>query len=252
MSAINSCQSKNVFYNDLGALQITNQLCSCPDVRSLLASLGDQIAITIQTGSYPQIRSGFIEKKQASNEIAESVIQIPAKALKTKETLGHFIFEIFNVKNRGAMESLMNRAKNGDIDINAYAKGIEKIEFQSRDASIDLALKCNYLHQADLKDTTRDLEIHLWNKEFDCHTDKIRERWIENYQKSFCEKHPKAKSCKIKKEDLCDYYQLVNMPEDEKYYFKIDRICSRLSKLPQKVKDWWPTEISYCRLREEL
>lgn len=252
MSAINACQSKNIFYGDLGALEVTNQLCACPDVRSLLDSLGNQISITVQTGSYPQIRSGFIQKEPASKEIAESIIQIPQKALKTKETLGHFVLEIFNVKNRGELESLMNRAKNGDIDMNAYAKGVEKIEFEARDASIDLALKCEYLNQADLKDTTRDLEIHLWNKEFDCHTDKIRERWIENYQKSFCEKHPLKKSCKIKKEDLCDYYRLVQMPEDEQYYFKINRICERLFKLPQKVKDWWPTEIAYCRLPREL
>ena len=252
MPIITACQSNNIFYADPGALKVTNQLCACPDVRSLLDSLGNQIAITVHTGSYPQIRSGFIQKEQASKEIAESIIQISQKALKTKEILGHFVLEIFNVKNRGELESLMNRAKNGDIDMNAYAKGIEKIEFQSRDASIDLALKCNYLNQADLKDTTRDLEIHLWNKEFDCHTDKIRERWIENYQKSFCDKHPQTKSCKIKKEDLCDYYQLVKMPEDEKYYFKINRICERLSKLPQKVKDWWPTEIAYCRLPREL
>lgn len=249
MTALSACNNSNIFYKDPGALQIGNQFCSCPAARSLLSSFGDKISIDVRTGSYPQIRFAF--KESAPGESANE-IQIPERMLKLKDTVANFGLEIFNVKNRNELEGLWDRAQKGDVDMDEYAKEYETIEFKSRDEAIDLALTCQFLEQSSMKDITRDLEIHLWNKEFDCHTDKIRQRWLESHKDAYCGKNPKKKSCKMKPKDLCEYYQVTKMPEREKYLFRVNRICENLPNLPQKVKDWYPSEVKFCRLRDEF
>ncbi len=219
MAVVNSCKSNNIFYNDPGALQITNQFCACSTARALLASFGDKISIDVRTGPYPQLRTGFVPKENASRKGANAVIQIPEHTLKLKKIVANFVFEVFNVKNRDELEALGDRAQKGDVDMDEYAKAVETIEFKSRDESLDLSLQCQFMKQSDLKDTTRDLEIHLWNKEFDCHTDKIRQRWMQFYKEAFCQKNPRKKSCKMKPQDLCDHYQVMKLPEYERDRF---------------------------------
>lgn len=245
MTVVNSCKSNNIFYNDPGALQITNRLCACSAVRSLLASFENPIPIHVRTGSYPGIRFEIFP----SGDKAE--IQIPRQMLNSQVALQGFVFEIFNVKNQEKIKALQDRASKGDVDMNVYAKDFETIEFESKLGALDIAEQCGLL---DGKETiTKDLEIHLWNKEFDCHTDKIRERWIESYQKLYCEKNPKKKSCKTKPEDLCDYYVMKNLPKDLEWRERVIRICERLPELPQKVKDYWPTAVRSClRAKKDL
>lgn len=252
VGVVSSCGSNNIFYNDPGALQITSQLCACPTVRDLLASFGDKVSIDVKTGDSPQIRAGFVDAKNAKRPGSNAEIHFPERTVKQRETVGHATFELFNVKHRIDMESLWNRAQNGDVDMNPYATAFEKIEFKARDEALDLSLECNFITQTDMKDTTRDLLIHLWNKVFDCHTDKFKERWIQHFQKAFCQKHPEKQFCKMRVEGLCNYYEVVNMPEEKQYLFKVNRICERLHKLPQKVKDWWPAEVEYCQYRDLL
>jgi len=72
----------------------------------------------------------------------------------------------------------------------------------------------------------------LWETESNCHTDSIRKRWIDQYQKIRCAKHPKdTMSCKVKKIDLCDFSEVQRMPSILKNMFISERECRVLPKL---------------------
>jgi hypothetical protein len=170
-----------------------------------------------------------------------------------KDTILNFVLELFNAKHISQIKTVNAKSAAGLMNIESYAKAIEKIEHTSKAEAIDLLRKCKFARKKVLDEASTDLETHLWNKEFDCHTDKTRQRWIQSYAEAYCEKHPKAKSCSLQEEDFCDHYAVMRLPKHERYLLRMSRLCENLAKLPQKVKEWHAWNIqTHCESAEDL
>ena len=232
-----SCQSNNIYSLDPFAHTLVNSFCMCPSARAVLADIGNKVSISVQTADFPHHRFAFDDTSNQAD------IQIPAKNLRNTEALSNLAFEIFNAKGVPNFQKLYNRAKEGNIGIEEYSKKFEIQEFESKKGYDALIKKCVPFFKIKPEPGTPDLEFQLWNHEINCHTDKIRERWIVAFQKNYCQKHPNdLKSCKIKKQDLCDFYKLHQLPEIERKIFITQRIFEKLPFASQKIQDFYSSD----------
>jgi hypothetical protein len=250
MEIANYCQANNIFPVDMQAFSLIEKFCACPAAGSVLGDIGNTASIFVQTGDFPHHRMAY-----DMNGGSEVDIQIPAKNLKTSEALSNLVFEIFNAKGLQNFQNLMQRAGKGDMNIDEYSREFEIQEFISKQGYDRLIRECKPSFKIKPKPGTPDLETQLWNHEINCHTDKIRSRWIDMFQKIYCEKHPNdLNSCNAKKQDLCDFYELHNLPEIDQKIIHTLRICKKLPEAPQKIKDSYDDSEDLCRrvLKDEL
>lgn len=252
MSIANYCQTNNVFPVDSMANLLIKSFCSCPSVEPILDSIGSSTSIFVEIGDFPHHRIGF--DPQVENE---ATIEIPEKNLKNQEALSNLAFEIFNAKGLKQMQNIYQEAVKGDMCMEEFSRKIEAQEFLSKEGYDKLIKDCQHFFKIKPEPGKPDLDVQMWNHEINCHTDKIRSRWIQNNQKVYCQKHPEdLESCKIKQKDLCDFYKLHNMPFEKQKQIQRQRICEKLPKASSKIKEFYrdkPIE-NMCRqiLNEEL
>jgi hypothetical protein len=138
-------------------------------------------------------------------------IQIPGRNLESEEALSNLVFEIFNVQVAPNMRKMHLLAERGDISMLDYAFSVETEEFKSKEGYDALIKKCTRIFDIAPEPGKPDLETQLWNHEINCHTDKIRMRWIDFAQPQYCKKHPKDNtSCHIKNQICAIYTQFTS------------------------------------------
>ncbi len=185
-------------------------------------------------------RSELTYTKGASQK--ESEILLPVKSLKSDEAVKHLAFEIFNLKTNRA--TLLAKAEKGEMGIEEYARAFETQELEDTKAVIQLREQCSEIWNLPIDDldysrANMDLEANLFAQEIQCHTDDLRRQWIDLFKKVYCSKHPEdLHSCTAKKEDLCNFQEVMKDPNSPKAKkIIIDRTCKLYPSASQSLKN---------------
>ena len=241
MNEISSCSSDKIFGMDQNAVSLIRKFCACKEANTILQNIATQILVRV--GDFPHNRIYIPDEGQ------ELEIQIPKKMMKSEQALLSLIWEVFNAKIAPDIQSLQARAMKGHLGMNPYAKHFETLEFKSKQGADALVKTCQSVYKIEPEPGTPDIDFTLWNHEIGCHTDKIRERWIDRYQEGYCRNHPDdLESCRIKTENLCDFYALQQAPSEEQKAIYGKRTCDNLSSAPPKIKEYF--ESKYGNLNE--
>ncbi len=205
----------------------------------MIEALAAKMQVILEQGPFPNPRLIVRGDPDETARIAHILIPQESKEKKRIQVLSHLTFELFNAKNTPEFESLVKRADRGEVALAEYASSTEKIEHQAhagRNRIFSQCAKTWNLEGDPLLEKFRgkpvSFETYLFETETSCHTDSIRKRWIENYQKQRCKKYPEdTVSCTARKADLCDYSQVQAMPKARKDAFIHERTCSFFSNL---------------------
>jgi hypothetical protein len=136
--------------------------------------------------------------------------------------------------------ALQKRAAQGHLGMDKYAKLLETEEFKSKEGADELIRTCQSTYTIKPESGRPNLDFSLWNHEITCHTDKIRERWIENFQETYCKKHPNdLKSCQAKKKNLCDFYKFKSSSPSEQGAQSQKFFCEKISSAPATIRNYY-------------
>jgi|SRR5579872_7337327 len=169
-----------------------------------------------------------------------SHITLPTQSLESDEAVKHLAFELFNLNTKKS--SFLEKADKGEVGMDEFARATEIQEIEDTQGFLLLEERCSKIwdipvEASDYTLANMDLESDLFAQEIQCHTDAVRERWIGNFQKIYCKKHPEdVRSCSIKKEDLCNFQKMLKNPRAaEKVVTK--RVCELFPKAAESVKN---------------
>ncbi len=232
MIQVAACHTDNLFARGKEAISLVEQFCACPSAQKVLREISAKIVVLV--GDFPHNRISFNREME---------IQIPQKMMKTGEALPSLIWEIFNAKVVPRFQAIQGRAEQGHMGVNDYARRMETAEFQSKIGADGLVKTCDSFYRMKPAPGSPDLDFSLWNHEINCHTDKIRERWIDQYQKRYCKNHPNdRKSCQVKKKDLCDFYAFQKLSLSEQTFQVQTRTCEKLPGASSKIRDFFSSK----------
>lgn len=231
--SIPNCRTNNFFAANELAVELGEKFCKCSAARKILQNLPSNGFTFLEVGD-------FIHSHSNQNRI-----YIPNKEVKNGKALSSLAIGIFNVEKSKEFDELLDHSAEGAIGMNELAIQMERIEHQSQISQNSLMEKCSEVWNIDsetatLYSTAAQLthEESLWMQEVECHTDKIRERWIDSIQKEYCQIRPEdLESCMATKDQLCDLYQVVQMPQNEKMSFFSDRACKRITEASENIKE---------------
>ena len=244
MELSNYYKATNIYSLDTHAASLIERFVSCPYARVVLDSIGDSVSIDVATGDFPHHVLAFDLK--GSKEVS---IQIPSKKLESNEALKILVFDIFNVKGIKNIQTLYLLAEKGDMGMDEYSRKFEVEEFKSKEEYDKLIRQCEPFFEIKPEPGIPDQETQLWNREIYCHTDMIRSRWIDDFQKNYCKKKPNdLHSCNAKKEELCDLNILNNLPEIAKKIILTRRICKLFPFASKKIQaSYKQKDLANCR-----
>jgi hypothetical protein len=223
------------------AFSLAERFFSCPAAAKVLESERFIKPILIDTHNISgALCLTFLDNNYNS---LEARILIPEKNLQTTKSLDDLAFEIFNAQ--GASNSLHQQASLGNVGMDSFARQVEEIERANTQEHYELLKKCGNhwsMSPEELEKYTRDEnlhpEIHLFTQETFCHTDVYRQKWVEQFQKTYCAKHPEEKrSCDTKMTDLCSFDMVLSMPDSERNEFIRERICKLFPQAHVTVKN---------------
>lgn len=224
------------------ALELSQKFCMCPQAHEVLKDLPGLTEVIVDEEG-PQITTKGSSEKAIPHWVK---ISIPTNIINSDYAIYALASEIFNAKNSPRFHQLTIKGITGEIDVDAYALAVEKEEWRSKQAFESLLRECQTVWQFDPK-TIRQIfmlntiDDHIWFQEVTCHTDFARGRWIDKFQKPYCQKHPEdARSCTIAKVDLCD----SNAPLSE------HTACQRLSKASKATQEFFQKQL--CILCPEV
>lgn len=229
------------------ATELGERFCKCPHANEILKLLPclTELNVGIE-GPQVRIRSSNIDPLRAT-------IDIPEYSFNSKEAIKGIAFEIFNVQNSVSLLNLVKESRLGQIGIDQYALGAEKIEYESLQSYYSLMKKCGkdwLLEEEDLKKISEQSDLFeeqteeesLLLQEVTCHTDGTREDWIDQIQSHYCKLHPEdGRSCAVSKSDLCDF---LTSPISNQ------ATCARLSNAAETTKRFFRTQL--CRVCPEI
>lgn len=242
---LNVCSNSNVSVLNQNAYDLLKFFCACPQGKQLIDTVAFIAPLIIEMGAFPnpQIQANGDPKTYL---ISDMRIKIPNKfGESTLRALRGITIELFNGKNMEKNMNFTRLANSGDLSIDEYARSVESSEYESLLDRYKLQSICKEAWEVEddpllqFSSTRKDYPIqrYLLEVEASCHTDTIRKRWIEYFQKSYCKKHPKdTYSCQARKNNFCDYAQVQKMPLKEKEKFTNKRICKIFLKLSQDEK----------------
>lgn len=242
MSFLPVCQLSNVFANQQAFALIEN-FCSCPEAKNILTQL--QVPLYFQVGKFPY---------PARTETTSDNLYKPKKSLITisksdpeATQINNVSFELFNALADATQkrQNFFLSAEKGEIGMDDYARTVEESEFNVLKKSGVLNENCHFWgfkQKLSLSDRTvmknLNAEEILWQQDLECHTDKIRLRWIDRFKTAYCQKRPEDhRSCETEKSQLCDRYEVNQLPEKQRSDFLDKRLCERFPSAPQKLQD---------------
>lgn len=235
MIAVSSCAPG--VYSSPSTVSLVDQFCSCPAAAKLLAS--DQLMnpLFIESRDIPGAQTEPIYDNDWN--LKKITILIPLTHLHKEEALTDLAFEVFNAQRSDSDH--LKQAERGNVGMDDFARKFEELETADTHGQYALREQCAKAWKIppepnELKEV--DLEVDLFAQETECHTDAIRSRWIDKFQKNYCSKHPEdSRSCKVKKKDLCDLKKVQLMPETESIDFILARVCKRFPDAHENVKN---------------
>lgn len=235
MVTVSSCAPE--VYSSPSTVSLVDQFCSCPAAAKLLAS--DQLIkpLFIESRDIPGAKTSSDYDNYWN--LKKITILIPLSHLHKEEALTDLAFEVFNAQRSDS--DLLKQAERGNMGMDDFARKLEELEMAETHGHYALREQCAKAWKIpaepnELKDL--DLEVTRFAQETECHTDAIRSRWIDKFQKNYCSKHPEdSRSCKMKKKDLCDSKKVQLMPEAESMDFIFARVCKMFPDAHENVKN---------------
>lgn len=230
-------------YATMKAYPLAKRFCSCPTaaqlldserfIKPLLIDTQDIIGAAAQAHTYWKSNHAPISAK----------ILIAEENLQTTKSLSHLAFEIFNTQRTS--KDLYRQATLGNVGMDSYARQLEEHEIADTQEHYELIKQCGIHWSMPPEEQEKytqgeltDQEVTLFMAEYSCHTDGIRQIWVEKCQKIYCEKHPADnRSCNTKMTDLCNDNMVRRMSNSERGMFLIKRICELFPQAHVTVKN---------------